>query len=75
MRWLQDLGGIVIDAARTPNIAREFTRYEYQQDRHGNFIAEYPDKDNHSIDSARYALEAEISAKQLGTMDRRGFGL
>lgn len=75
MRWLQDLGGIVIDAARTPNIAREFTRYEYQQDRHGNFIAEYPDRDNHSIDSARYALEAEIGAKQLGTMDRRGFGL
>jgi phage terminase large subunit len=75
MRWLQDLGGIVIDAARTPNIAREFTRYEYQQDRHGNFIAEYPDKDNHTIDSTRYALETEIAAKQLGTFSKGSLGL
>ena len=75
MRWLQNLGGIVIDSDRTPNIAREFARYEYQQDRHGNFIPEYPDRDNHTIDSARYALETEIAAKQLGTMDRRGLGI
>lgn len=75
MRWLQDLGAIVIDRRRTPNIAREFSEYEYQQDRHENFIAEYPDADNHTIDSARYALETQIAMKQLGTMSRKGLGL
>ena len=75
MRWLQDLGCIVIDPARTPNVAREFSRYEYQQDRHGNFISEYPDKDNHTIDSTRYALETEIAAKQLGTISKGSLGL
>ena len=67
MRWLQSLGAIVIDAKRTPNIAREFVKYEYEQDRAGNFIAAYPDRDNHCIDSARYALEHEISRKVATT--------
>lgn len=75
MRWLQNLGAIVIDRRRTPNIAREFAEYEYQQDRHGNFIPEYPDANNHTIDSARYALETQIAMKQLGTMSRKGLGL
>ncbi len=75
MRWLQNLGAIIIDPKRTPNIAREFSQYEYQQDRHGNFIPEYPDKNNHTIDSARYALETQIAMKRLGTMNRRGLGL
>ena len=75
MRWLQNLGSIVIDKRRTPNIAREFSQYEYEQDRHGNFIPEYPDADNHTIDAARYALETQISMKRLGTMDRKGLGI
>ena len=75
VRWLQNLGKIVIDPALTPNIAREFTGYEYQQDKDGNFIPEYPDKDNHAIDSCRYALEALISEKKLGTISKGSFGL
>lgn len=67
MRWLQNLGAIVIDPERTPNIAREFSAYEFAQDRHGNFLAEYPDKDDHSIDSCRYALETEIGRKVAKT--------
>ena len=63
MRWLQSVGRIVIDPARTPNIAREFRGYEYAQDRDGGFLAEYPDRDNHAIDSARYALEPEIGRR------------
>ncbi len=62
-RWLQDQGGIVIDSQRTPNIAREFQTYEFAQDRLGNFIPEYPDGDDHAIDSARYACEPEIGRK------------
>ena len=60
IKWLQDLAGIVVDPARTPNIAREFAAYEYQQDRNGNFLPDVPDKDNHTIDSCRYALNQYI---------------
>lgn len=49
MRWLTDQGAIVVDPKRTPNIAREFSRYEYLQDKSGNFLAAYPDKDNHCL--------------------------
>lgn len=74
-RWLQDLGGIVIDPARTPNIAREFSGYEYARDRDGNFLSEYPDGNDHTIDSARYALEPEIGMKKIQTMERGKLGL
>lgn len=63
MRWLQELGGIIIDPVRCPNAAREFTGYEYKQDRFGNFLSEYPDKDNHTIDAARYGCESEMHGK------------
>ena len=49
MRWLEDLGAIVADPRRTPNIAREFQKYEYLQDKNGNFLPAYPDKDNHCL--------------------------
>lgn len=57
IKWLQDLEKIVIDKKRTPNTHREFINYEYEQDRYGNFISRYPDKNNHSIDAIRYAIE------------------
>jgi phage terminase large subunit len=57
LHWLQDLDEIIIDPHRCPNAAREFTGYEYDRDRHGNFKAQFPDKDNHTIDAVRYALE------------------
>ena len=63
LRWLQGLGEIVIDPKSCPNAAREFLGYEYAQDRHGNFRADYPDRDNHTIDAVRYALEDEIRFK------------
>lgn len=51
---------IVIDKHRCPNAAREFTCYELERDKDGNFKAEYPDRDNHFIDLTRYALQDEI---------------
>lgn len=48
-RWLQDQGGIVIDPQRTPNIAHEFQAYEFEQDRMGNFIPEFPDGNDHCL--------------------------
>jgi len=59
MKWLQGRR-IVIDRRRTPNAAREFESYEYDRDRNGNFVSGYPDKNNHTIDATRYALERVI---------------
>ncbi|MDO4548818.1 MAG: PBSX family phage terminase large subunit [Clostridia bacterium] len=71
IRWLQDLREIVVDPARCPNAARELSTYEYQRDRHGNFLAEFPDKDNHVGDATRYSLEPVIAMRKLQTMDKR----
>ncbi|MDT2970147.1 PBSX family phage terminase large subunit [Lactococcus lactis] len=57
IKWLQDINEIIIDPRRTPNIFREFRGYEIEQDKMGNFKGMFPDKDNHTIDSTRYALE------------------
>lgn len=70
MRWLQNLGKIIIDPKRTPNIAKEFAAYEYETDKNGDFLPEYPDKDNHTIDATRYALE-EVMAKRSVKAVRR----
>lgn len=57
IKWLQGLNHIYIDRFACPHTWKEFTHYEYEQDKDGNFISAYPDKDNHSIDATRYALE------------------
>lgn len=56
MKWLSALAKIVIDPNRCPISAQEFTQYEYQQDKDGNYISGYVDADNHCIDATRYAL-------------------
>lgn len=56
MKWLSSLNKIVIDNRRCPVSAQEFSTYEYQQDKDGNYITGYIDADNHCIDSIRYAL-------------------
>ena len=56
MKWLSALAKIVIDPKRCPVSAQEFSTYEYQQDKDGNYISGYIDADNHCIDATRYAL-------------------
>lgn len=56
MKWLSSLAKIVIDPKRCPVSAQEFSTYEYEQDKDGNYISGYVDADNHCIDSVRYAL-------------------
>lgn len=73
--WLQSRKSIVIDKRRTPNVFREFTLYEYDKDRYGNFISRFPDKDNHTIDAARYALESVIGRKAIKTIDKSKLGI
>ena len=56
MKWLASLAKIVIDPNRTPTTAQEFSTYEYEQDKDGNYVSGYVDADNHTIDATRYAL-------------------
>lgn len=56
MKWLQRRK-IVIDRRRTPHAYDEFVNYEYERSKDGEIISGYPDKNNHLIDAARYALE------------------
>lgn len=56
MKWLQSRK-IVIDKRRTPNVFREFVHYEYERNKDGEIMTGYPDRNNHSIDATRYALE------------------
>lgn len=56
MKWLSALTKIVIDINRCPISAQEFSTYEYQQDKDGNYISGYVDAENHCIDATRYAL-------------------
>lgn len=62
-KWLDDLDAIVIDYKRTPNIAKEFENIDYATDKNGDPLARLQDKDNHSIDSTRYALENDMNNK------------
>lgn len=62
--WLQNRK-IVIDPARTPAAYREFTGYEYEKTKDGEFLADVPDRDNHTIDSLAYALDRLIYRKGI----------
>lgn len=75
IKYLQDLEEIIIDGERCPNTAREFLNYELEKDREGNFKADYPDKNNHSIDAVRYALEDDMLDRRLKTINKSVLGL
>ncbi len=63
IRWLQSRA-IVIDPERTPQAAREFLNYEYVRTKDGDILADVPDKDNHTIDATRYALDGLINSRK-----------
>lgn len=75
VKWLQDLTEIIIDPSLCPNAAREFSSYELERDRNGNFKGSYPDKDNHTIDAVRYSLEDEMTMRKAKIRNKvkRGF--
>lgn len=72
IRWLRERAQIVIDPEHCPVAAREFSQYEYQRDRSGAFLTECPDRDNHTIDAVRYAMEAEMN-RQVVKLKKGGF--
>ena len=59
-KWLDDLEAIIIDPKRTPNTCKEFENIDYQTDKDGNIKPRLEDKDNHTIDAIRYALESDM---------------
>jgi phage terminase large subunit len=72
IKFLQSLEAIIIDDMRCPETAREFLTYELDKDANGNFKASYPDRNNHAIDSVRYALNDEamkFKEEQTGKSD------
>lgn len=71
VRWLIEQAALVIDPLRCPNAAREFSTYEYAQDKDGAFLNECPDRDNHTIDAVRYALEP-LMTEQVVRLKRGG---
>jgi len=60
IKWLQDLEAIIIDSLRSPLAAKEFINYALETDRNGMIKNKFPDKDDHSIDAIRYALEDDM---------------
>lgn len=75
IKFLQSLEEIIIDNIRCPEAAREFYNYELEPDGNDGFKNNYPDKNNHTIDAVRYALEDEISRKKVKIYSRKETGL
>ncbi|MGN0149004.1 MAG: PBSX family phage terminase large subunit [Clostridia bacterium] len=75
IKFLQSLDEIIIDGKRCPNAEREFCCYAIEKDINGEFKSCYPDRDNHTIDAARYALEEEINHRHARVIKRREFNL
>ena len=73
INWLQDVAKIVIDKKRAPNVYREFSCYEYDTDKYGNFISAFPDKDNHCLtgDTLVCTTKGQMPIEKL--VDTTGF--
>ncbi|RPJ79821.1 MAG: PBSX family phage terminase large subunit [Alphaproteobacteria bacterium] len=63
IRYLQDMSAINIDKSRCPDVYRQFKFYNYKKNKQGDFIKEYPDIEDDSIDATRYSLDDIIMAK------------
>lgn len=63
-RWLQGLQ-IIVDKSCT-NVINELTVHKYKEDKSGLSLNVPMDKDNHGIDSIRYACESEMTSCEAG---------
>ncbi len=70
IKFLQSLEEIIIDPVRCPKTAEEFYNYELEPDGNDGFKDNYPDKNNHTIDAVRYALEDEMNNKKIRIISR-----
>lgn len=65
IKFLQDLEEIVIDEKRCPYTAKEFLQYHLDTDKNGVLNGHFPDRNNHTIDAVRYALNNYIKRKTI----------
>lgn len=73
IKWLQKLVKIYIDKDRCPHTYDEFSLYELEKDKNGEFKDKYPDKNNHHIDGIRYALEDDMNSSKTVLVGKRLF--
>ena len=59
IKFLQGMDHIYIDPDRCPNAWREFSSYEMEKDKNGDWKTRPPDKNNHLIDATSYALDED----------------
>ena len=64
-RWLQSLAHIFIDPKRCPNTFREMSQCEYEKNKAGLFISRYPQINDHTVDSLRYAYMSDAMDASL----------
>lgn len=65
IKFLQKLAAIVIDPVRCPNTWKEFSLYEFEKTKTGEFKSEYPDRMNHAIDLVRYSLSCDMEKRGM----------
>lgn len=68
IKWLQSMEIIVHPSCQ--NIRNELSVYKWKEDKSGNALPIPVDRDNHSIDALRYALEDVMTERKITT--RRG---
>jgi PBSX family phage terminase large subunit len=61
----EEINEIIIDIDRTPLAYREFINYSLERNKSGDVIERYPDKNNHTIDTVRYAVENDMNNNKL----------
>ena len=66
IKFISTMEEIIIDPSRTPRAYSEFLNYALQKDANGEIKNGYPDKNNHSIDTVRYALENDMRSNRPG---------
>jgi phage terminase large subunit len=58
--WLAGLREIVIDPVRCPRAWEEFSLCEYRKNRQGEWLDDFPDGNDHTIDAVRYAFMNDV---------------
>jgi len=66
IKWLQGLAAIEIDAKLCPYTLNEFLTYNYTVAQDGTVLDDFPDENNHCIDSIRYSQQENIFVLNTG---------
>lgn len=65
IKWLQDLKTIYVCNKKCKESLKEIVAYSLPIGKDGKFVSQYPDKDNHFIDSLRYSREDETNERKI----------